>query len=38
MNAKNILVPTLTLTVITLVITALLVLTNGMTKLSLIHI
>lgn len=32
MNAKNILVPTLTLTVITLVITALLVLTNGMTK------
>jgi len=32
MNAKNILVPTITLTVITLVVTALLVLTNGVTK------
>jgi len=32
MNLKKILVPTLTLTVITLVVTALLVLTNGMTK------
>lgn len=32
MNAKKILVPTLTLTAITLVVTVLLVLTNGMTK------